>query len=99
MKGSKVASVNPETKALRGRKLYIEIRRAKVREEIKNLFEVRKGLTQKAQSVSSLKPDELRQLHQDQTYTSHDMTRLKSELQALEAEWETVRNGLKSLAA
>jgi len=80
---SRSSTISPELKQLRGRKVYVQLRAARVRDEIKSLVDQRKGFRDSSNAGKEGQPHDL---NQQKIYTTHELARLKSELKSLEEE-------------
>jgi hypothetical protein len=82
-------------KDLRGRKVYIDIRLPRIREEIKTLQDQRKTLAQESRLGAKPEGVQLKASVAKRIYTSHELDRLKSELASLQIERTTVLERLR----
>src|ERR1051326_4670841 len=87
--------IPPEIKALRSRKVYIQLRVPRIKEELKTLGEQRKKLSEAKGRPESLTKDH----HQQRVYAHHELERLKAELKNLEKERGTILGKLRGSAS
>jgi hypothetical protein len=78
-------SVTPELKNLRSRKVYIQLRTPRVRDEIQTLVEQRKKIHDSPHEIGG-GSGESRNKNEERIYASFELARLKSELKSLELE-------------
>ncbi|HZB90334.1 MAG TPA: hypothetical protein VE397_02760 [Stellaceae bacterium] len=84
-----------EAKALRSRKVYLQVRMPKVREEIKVIGDERKTISEKLKNVAALDASQQKAVRERGVYLSHHHNALRAELKALTAERQVVGEKLR----
>jgi phage-related minor tail protein len=82
-------------KDLRGRKVYIDIRLPRIRDEIKTMTDQRKTLAEESRVGAKPEGAKLKASVAKRIYTTHELDRLKAELASLQIERKTVLERLR----
>jgi uncharacterized coiled-coil DUF342 family protein len=95
--GEKKVAITPEVKELRNRRLYLKIRLPALRQEVKDLSEERKTLSEKLKNAEKLSPEEQTKLRQRRIYVIQHHSALRAEAATLTEERKTVFEKLKNV--